>query len=712
MAVKFTEEQLENALQDIDDIPGLSADLAARETIITGVYTWSGASIASATELNITGGTGIITDSTTDPAVITRTPVIWAPDATFTISFPDNIGFEYIFVDNTGTIQQQSTVLTPSQLRDNIYLLSVEYEAGVVTEIFLTPRMLQSVGTVLNDFIDFLPDSTKLLGAIVAPVTSQLQGFRTAGSFFVQGGNHFINAKDPNVVPIAADGDSSTPFAFDVLLSDETIDASAVTTFPKERDVAGTPTALTGKRATIHYLFAIGSVNLLQLGQTEYSDAAVAVANASADFFAFDFVEGLEGAILLAQIVIGNDATDFSNPERAQIINTRQGGGGGGSSSPTSEFLDGAFRILNSADDSKQIAMDASAITTATTRTITMPDTDVDLGDIAVNAADIDALASGFRLQDDVDTSTAGLGNITLSGEQTLNGLLTSTSDVMVNEQSTAADNGIYVTAAGAWARRADYDQDAEVSNGDIIIVNNLGSSKHTFRYLLSTPDPITVGVTGLTFSEHDPIDFATTAEVTAGTETAKAISPDALNASAPTMSAANMSSYPAATEILAGILEILTQVEADAGTDDVRALTALKLKNYANDLLNLTAVTTSGDLTVGGNGVFEGQAYSETNTLADAATIATDCDDGNVHEVTLGGNRTLGAPTNLKDGATYIWIISQDGTAPRTLAYNAVFKFPGGVAPILSTGNNEIDILTGVSDGTNIYCTMQKDFS
>ena len=135
------------------------------------------------------------------------------------------------------------------------------------------------------------------------------------------------------------------------------------------------------------------------------------------------------------------------------------------------------------------------------------------------------------------------------------------------------------------------------------------------------------------------------------------------------------------------------------ADTDDV-----LEVQNNAGT--KNFSVTGEGETIVGG------QAYSSMNTLSDAATIATDCSLGNVHEVTLTDNRTLGAPTNLKDGATYIWIITQDGTGSRTLAYNAVFKFPGGTAPTLSTAANSVDILSGVSDGTNIYCNMALDFS
>lgn len=150
--------------------------------------------------------------------------------------------------------------------------------------------------------------------------------------------------------------------------------------------------------------------------------------------------------------------------------------------------------------------------------------------------------------------------------------------------------------------------------------------------------------------------------------------------------------------------------------TDDATAAITIKDSATNANRDNILEVTDTSDVEVVGitrNGIkVSGQAYSAMNTLSDAATIATDCDNGNVHEVTLTDNRTLGAPTNLQDGATYIWIITQDATGSRTLAYNSVFKFPGGTAPTLSTAANSVDILTGVSDGTNIYCSLAADFS
>lgn len=109
-------------------------------------------------------------------------------------------------------------------------------------------------------------------------------------------------------------------------------------------------------------------------------------------------------------------------------------------------------------------------------------------------------------------------------------------------------------------------------------------------------------------------------------------------------------------------------------------------------------------------------QEYTKTQnfnatTLTDGATINWDASANQVTSVTLAGNRTLAAPTNLADGATYILIIKQDATGGRTLTFNAVYKFPGGTVPTLSTAANAVDIITFVSDGTNMYGVAQKDF-
>jgi hypothetical protein len=97
------------------------------------------------------------------------------------------------------------------------------------------------------------------------------------------------------------------------------------------------------------------------------------------------------------------------------------------------------------------------------------------------------------------------------------------------------------------------------------------------------------------------------------------------------------------------------------------------------------------------------GTGYSPAITLTDGATLNWDTSLGQVAQVTLGGNRTFAAPTNLVDGGFYSLLIIQDGTGSRTISWNAVFDFTGGSAPTLSTAAGSKDLITWRSDGTNM---------
>lgn len=99
--------------------------------------------------------------------------------------------------------------------------------------------------------------------------------------------------------------------------------------------------------------------------------------------------------------------------------------------------------------------------------------------------------------------------------------------------------------------------------------------------------------------------------------------------------------------------------------------------------------------------------------TLADGAVI-TPTGSKSLHQVTLGGNRTIANPTAITAGATYIFKITQDGTGSRTLAWGPAYDFPSGSVPALTTGAAGIDVISGVSfDGVSIQMfTPGKDFS
>jgi len=142
-------------------------------------------------------------------------------------------------------------------------------------------------------------------------------------------------------------------------------------------------------------------------------------------------------------------------------------------------------------------------------------------------------------------------------------------------------------------------------------------------------------------------------------------------------------------------------------------------------DWMLMTGSAPANDLFLSGDGedfiqfdgnapsiIFEKQAYFGTATLTDAASITWDLEAAQTAKVTLTANRTLANPTNKKDGGHYAIRIIQDGTGSRTLTFGANYKFPGGTAPTLSTGASDVDIMTCVSDGTNMYCNLLNDFN
>ena len=90
--------------------------------------------------------------------------------------------------------------------------------------------------------------------------------------------------------------------------------------------------------------------------------------------------------------------------------------------------------------------------------------------------------------------------------------------------------------------------------------------------------------------------------------------------------------------------------------------------------------------------------------TLTDAATIAWDTSTSQVATFTfVSTNRTMGAPTNLKNGAFYALAVIQNGGS-NTLTWNSIFKWAAGTAPTLSTAAGAKDFFTFRSDGTNLY--------
>jgi hypothetical protein len=96
---------------------------------------------------------------------------------------------------------------------------------------------------------------------------------------------------------------------------------------------------------------------------------------------------------------------------------------------------------------------------------------------------------------------------------------------------------------------------------------------------------------------------------------------------------------------------------------------------------------------------------------LTDGATITPDFAVSNNFSVTLGGNRTLANPTNVVAGQSGVIKVVQDGSGSRTLAYGSSFDFAAGVAPVLTTAANAVDLLVYYADtSTNITVRLIGD--
>ncbi len=94
---------------------------------------------------------------------------------------------------------------------------------------------------------------------------------------------------------------------------------------------------------------------------------------------------------------------------------------------------------------------------------------------------------------------------------------------------------------------------------------------------------------------------------------------------------------------------------------------------------------------------------WAANTTLTDAATIAWDTTNQVATFTFVSTNRTMGAPTNLKNGAFYALAVIQNAGS-NTLTWNSVFKWAAGTAPTLSTAAAAKDYFTFRSDGTNLY--------
>ena len=282
----------------------------------------------------------------------------------------------------------------------------------------------------------------------------------------------------------------------------------------------------------------------------------------------------------------------------------------------------------------------------------------------AATKAYVDAVKTGLDVKDSVKVATTA--NITLSGTQTIDGIAVSADErVLVKNQSTGSENGIYDCKAGAWSRSSDFDANSEVTGGAFVFVEQ-GTANADQGYVLTTDGSITVGTTSLAFTQ-----FSGAGNITAGdglTKSGSTISAD-LKVNGGLVIESSKIAVDLAASSITGTLAV-----ADGGTGSTSASaarTALGLaigsdvQAYDADLANLSSCQTGASaalalLTSTEVGILDGATVTTAElNIMDGGTSATSTtlaaadrmvinDAGTMKQVALSDLVTF-----LEDGAT-----------------------------------------------------------
>jgi hypothetical protein len=226
-------------------------------------------------------------------------------------------------------------------------------------------------------------------------------------------------------------------------------------------------------------------------------------------------------------------------------------------------------------------------------------------------------------------------------------------------------------------------------------------------------------GATAVTVPTKSPLDNSTNASSTAYV--------DAAVTSAAVSGAGTLSSTSTTSLLIANASKSFTTQTGKAYQGGYQFVSMISAANPANYMVGTVTSYTSvtGAMVVnvtqsGGSGTYADWnisvcgapgavgtlAATTQQTLTDGATVNWDFSLGRIGAWTIAGNRTLAAPTNLVID-TFILKITQDATGSRLVTWNSIYKFSGGVLPVLSTVAGRVDIFSGYYDGTNIHLNL-----
>jgi hypothetical protein len=261
-------------------------------------------------------------------------------------------------------------------------------------------------------------------------------------------------------------------------------------------------------------------------------------------------------------------------------------------------------------------------------------------GAIAMGTNKITGLGDPTNAQDAatkiyVDNSIQGLdakascragttGNITLSGTQTIDGVAVIAGDrVLVKDQNTTSENGIYVASASTWSRSADADTWDELVHAFVFVEQGTANANNGFVCTISAGG--TLGSTAVTW-----VQFSGAGQVTAGaglTKTGNTLNVGTASSSRIVVSSDDIdlattgvtaSTYKSVTVDGYGRVTAGTNPTTISGFGITDAYTKTEIDTTVSGLLAKTGGTMSGAIAMGTNKI---TGMGDPTNAQDAAT-------------------------------------------------------------------------------------------
>ena len=262
----------------------------------------------------------------------------------------------------------------------------------------------------------------------------------------------------------------------------------------------------------------------------------------------------------------------------------------------------------------------------------------------AVNKQYVDGLSQGLTIHTPVTVAT--LSNISLFNVQTIDGIVVALEDrVLVKNQTSSINNGLYVVKATSWVRATDADASGELQSGSFVFVTS-GQFNANSSFVLTTTGAIVPGV-----SAQDWVIFATAGLLTAGQGLVKTGNTlDVVGGAGLAINADN--------------IELTGQALAFHNL----AVNGLVTRTAANTLTSVTITGTTDQITVtNGSGVSGSPTIGLSSTYKGQASITT------VGTITAGEWKSTTAPITVPFGGTgatslgNISVLIGNGTSPVT---------------------------------------------